>query len=249
MTMTQLSNLKIINDTDKDAIFQGIAETGASVLNATNGTYTAPANLVVPTTLGGFQFVSDKIAGPQDALVMAINSDKSMQDIAAQKALKGEDIGVIEDQMTRAEKVLAPLAKQFPDRQIIGIFYDEGTPVELYEFLKDSTPLELNSLYKFGYGTDPKAGDIEGDHCFKATLAFPMPNDQKAICDNLTKRTPNRAPYTLKKLTEELAANGAPYMTKENKVLFPLAAGLEDHKGVVTPPTANDGGKNSLNLG
>jgi hypothetical protein len=239
--------LKIINDTDKDAIFQGIAETGASVLNATNGTYTAPDFLVVPTTLGGFQFVSDKVAGAQDAFVMAINSDKSMQDIAAEKALKGEDIGIVEDQVTRAEKVLAPLAKQFPDRQIIGIFYDEGTPVELYEFLENSTPFELNSLYKFGYGTDPKAGDIEGAHCFKDTLAFPMPNDQKALCDNLTKVSANRAPYTIKKLTEELAANGAPYMTKENKVLFPLAAGLEDHKGTITPPASNGGAQNTLN--
>tara|TARA_R110002124_G_scaffold287365_1_gene474184 strand:+ start:125041 stop:125784 length:744 start_codon:yes stop_codon:yes gene_type:complete len=247
--MTQLSNLKIINDTDKDTIFQGIAETGASVLNATNGTYTAPDFLVVPTTLGGFQFVTDKVAGAQDALIMAINSDKSMQDIAAEKAKKGEDIGVVEDQVTRAEKVLVPLAKQFPERQIIGVFYDESTPTELYEFLKDSTPLELNSLFKFGYGTDPKAGDIEGADCFKVTLAFPMPNDQKPLCHDLTKVSPNRAHYAIHKLTEELADNGAPYMSKENKVLFPLAAGLKGHKGTITPPTANGDSKNTLNLG
>jgi hypothetical protein len=215
MTMTQFSNLKIINDTDKDAIFQGIAETGASVLNATNGTYTAPANLVVPTTLGGFQLASDKGAGVQDALIMAINSDISMRDIAAQKSLKGEDIGIVEDQLTRAEKVLAPLAKQFPDRQIIGIFYDEDTPVKLYEYLKDSTPFELNSLFKFGYGTDPRAGDIEGAHCFKTVFAFPMPNDQKALCHDLTKVSANRAHYEVYKLTEEFAANGLPYMTKK----------------------------------
>lgn len=227
--MTSLSNLKIIENTNKDDIFDGIAETGATVLHATNGTYTAPASIVVPTTLGGFQFVSDRYAGNDDALIMAINSDVSMQGIAAEKAAKGEDIGQVEDQMTRARKVLEALAKQFPNRQVIGVFYDEATPTALFEYLA-STPLELNTIFKFGYGTDPKAGDIEADRCFKDVLAFPFPNDAKALCDNLTKRTRGRMEYTILKLTEETAPNGRFYMTRDNKVQFNVAEGLGEYQ-------------------
>ena len=240
--MTQPSNLKIIQSTDKDDIFDGIAETGATTLNATNGTYTAPASIVVPTTLAGFQFVADRNAGKQDALIMAINSDISMQGIAAEKAAKGEDIGVVEDEMTRALKVLEPLAQQFPDRQVIGVFYDEGTPTALYEFLEQNTPIELNSIFKFGYGTNPNAGDIEGDNCFKDVVAFPFPNDAKALCHDITKVSPNRRNYSIFKLTDEAAANGQPYMTKDNKVQFDLADGLDEYKAQATAPSSTDKG-------
>lgn len=236
--MTQPTNLKIIQSTDQNDIFDGIAETGATTLNATNGTYTAPASIVVPTTLGGFQFVADRYADKQDALIMAINSDISMQGIAAEKAALGEDIGPVEDEMTRALKVLEPLAKQFPDRQIIGVFYDEATPTPLYEFLANNTPLELNSIFKFGYGTNPNAGDIEGDILFKDVVAFPFPNDGKALCDNLTKVSPNRRNYSIFKLTDEVASNGQFYMTKENKVQFDVADALNAYKAAPVTPAS-----------
>ncbi len=220
--MVAVDNLKIIESSNKDEIFQGLAERGANSLCITNGTYVAPAAFVVPTTLAGFQFIKDRKATAQECFVVALNSDVSMANIAAEKAAKGEDIGEVEDQVTRARKVLEPLAKQFPEHHIVGIFYDEATPVALYEYLESHTPLLLNTLFKFGYGTNPEAGDIEGASCFDSVCAFPFPNDAKPLCDNLTKRTANRQNYEVYRLTDEVSKNGKAYMSKDNKVLFDL---------------------------
>lgn len=236
--MSELSNLKIIDSTDKDDIFQGIAETGASSLSATNGTYVAAQKFVAPTTLAGFQYTKDNGVQPREALVIAVNSDKSMADIKAAKAALGEDIGEMEDQETRARKVAEPLARQFPEHHVVAIFYDEATPTELYEFLESNTPFELNALFKFGYGTNPEAGDIEGANCFDKVYAFPFPNDAKPLCDNLTGRGANRDNYTVKKLTDEKCANGQPYMNVDNQVLFDLEEG-EDTLSAFAP-SANE---------
>ena len=223
--MVDVNNLTIIENTDKDAIIQGLEGVGANSICVTNGTYVAPAEMVVPTTMAGFQFIKERKATAQECFVVAINSDKSMADIAAAKAAKGEDIGEVADQVTRAKALLEPVSKQFPEHQIVAIFYDEATPTELYEYLEANSPILLNTLFKFGYGTDPKAGDIEGADCFDSVCAYPFPNDARALCDDLTKRTPNRAHYEVYKLTEEFSANGQPYMNKQNQVLFALEEG------------------------
>ncbi|MEC7576164.1 MAG: hypothetical protein VX468_02465, partial [Pseudomonadota bacterium] len=104
--MVDVNNLTIIENTDKDAIVQGLESVGANSICVTNGTYVAPAEMVVPTTMAGFQFIKERKATAQECFVVAINSDKSMADIAAAKAAKGEDIGEVADQVTRAKALL-----------------------------------------------------------------------------------------------------------------------------------------------
>lgn len=151
----------------------------------TNGTYMAPAALVVPTTVIGFGYISETLANKDDAFVIAINSDVSMHGIMDKKNATEDERKSVEDQVTRAMKVAGPLSEQNPDKRVFVIFYDEETPTALYDLLAEGG-INMASLHKWGYGTNPDAPKIEGAHNFSHVFGFPMPNDIKPVCYDIT---------------------------------------------------------------
>tara|TARA_B100000749_G_scaffold257511_1_gene226874 strand:- start:1008 stop:1655 length:648 start_codon:yes stop_codon:yes gene_type:complete len=135
----------------------------------TNGIYALDAQLVVPTMLAGFKYVNEK----QDKLplIIAINSDVSIKELKK---------GNLEKQEIRAQKVAVPLAKVFPDNQVIIIYYDQATPTALYESLKKGQ--HTRSLHKWEYGKDFSAPKIEGAEHFDQVFSFPFLNTDKPMC-------------------------------------------------------------------
>lgn len=57
----------------------------------TNGTYAAAAEIIVPTTLDGFKYISDEIAEEDDIFVIAVNSDSSMEGIMEKKEVSFQE--------------------------------------------------------------------------------------------------------------------------------------------------------------
>lgn len=159
------SNLTVVTQTDFDEVIRHIPGSGA---NFTNGTYAPPANIILDTTLTGFEFVISRNNLP---IVVAINSDESMRN------LRKTDF---ESQHARANKIAIPLARKFTDRQVIIIFYDDPTPTNLYHALSQHGITK--TLHKWGYGTEPNAPKIEGAEFFEKVYAFPLPNDTKPVC-------------------------------------------------------------------
>lgn len=172
-----------VEDTTK-ALFE---DTGVSdKFHFTNGTYAAPAEIIVPTTLDGFKYLEvSNIADDDDIFVIAVNSDVSMEGIMQKKNASNAEIEALEDQFIRAMKVAAPLAEANPKRPIYIVFYDEETPTALYESFKKAG-LNLETLHKHGYGTDKDAPRIEGAANFKHVIAYPLPNNSKALCHDIT---------------------------------------------------------------
>lgn len=160
-----MRNLTIVQSTDANEIAKKVLSSGA---HFTNGTYAYSADLIVPTTLSGFEYVNSLRKLP---MVLAVNSDISME------ALGKKDF---EPQLVRANKVALPLAKQFPSHDIIVIFYDEETPFNLYQSLAKRGVTA--TLHKWGYRTEPSAPKIEGAEVFESVYAFPLPNDTKPVC-------------------------------------------------------------------
>lgn len=210
-----------INLTDKDGIVECLKKIGVDRAHFTNGTYTMPVDKMMPTTLAGFQCVSDNFSKPTDAFVIAINSDISMSRIMDAKNASVEERAAVESQLMRAHKVAGPLQAQHPDREIVVMFYDEDTPTALYDHLAENG-FDMVTLHKHGYGTEPNAPRIEGAHNFSKVLAFPLPHDEKPVCYELTQRGNQTGTVTVVKLTEEVGPHGAPYISKSGEVLFPL---------------------------
>ncbi|MCK5518934.1 MAG: hypothetical protein KAI61_05925, partial [Alphaproteobacteria bacterium] len=156
-------NLTIIETTNSQEISDALKGSG---LHFTNGVYSYEARLIVPTTLAGFRYISEKASSKDDVFVIAVNSDISINGIYDRKkeALDARDAEsdeyetlkkekeAVESQQVRAEKVAIPLAQLDPERKIIVVFYDTETPTPLYDKLaKDG--LNMKSLHKWGYGT------------------------------------------------------------------------------------------------
>lgn len=219
--------LIIVADTDKLKILKTLGDQGIDAVHCTNGTYAYDKSRVVPTTLAGFQYVADVYASPKDAFLVAVNSSNSMSAIMDAKEAPALYRQTIEDQWTRARKAYEPLAAQFPDRNIAVVFYDEETPTALYDcFLEDSDLvndgefLRLKSLHKWGYGTDPAAPRIEGAHDFENVIGFPLPNDVKPICHNITAIEDQSAFVRVVDLRTEFGKHGQPYITTDGKLRF-----------------------------
>lgn len=217
-------NLHVVADTKKLPSMLGDRR-----IHATNGTYINAANIIVPTTLGGFQIIADDktLSDKRDAFLIAINSDKSMQAIMTKKGASQEDIHALESQIVRAVKVAAPLALQHSNREIFVAFYDEETPSKLYnELAEKGAP--LFSLHKWGYGTEPNAPKIEGTENFAVTLGFPLPNNTKPVCYDQTPRE-TQGFVDVRDLTTTTGAHGKPYLSQEGKVLFPVHNDIYQH--------------------
>lgn len=174
MSLTGVSErVTHIEVTDRDRIIERLKELGCQKAHFTNGTYNYPAKMVVPTTLAGFYYIV-RNTKPLP-LIIAINSDESMEKIG---------IKDFEKQSIRANKVATPLATLFSDLQIIIIYYDETTPNALYEALHRENITE--TLHKWGYGTTLNSPKIEGAELFQAVYGFPLPNDIKPVCHDVT---------------------------------------------------------------
>ncbi|MAZ76148.1 MAG: hypothetical protein CMH31_02480 [Micavibrio sp.] len=176
----------LINSTNHGDIIAALHEAEVTAFHATNGTYVYAAEMIVPTTLAGFQFLAEERSQDSDAFVIAVNSDLSMTGIMDAKKASQEERDALEDQEKRAMKVAIALQKNHPDRQVIVMFYDEDTPTALYDAIAESGTITMESLHKWGYGTDPNAPKIEGAHNFRAVYGFPLSNDTKPLCHDLT---------------------------------------------------------------
>jgi hypothetical protein len=233
-------NLTILNSTDAYDISDALAASAVNAFHFTNGTYAYKAEMIVPTMLAGFQYVSDEIAGKHDTFVIAVNSDMSMRGIYQKQGKTQADMDALEGQLQRALKVAGPLAEQQLGRNIIVLFYDEETPTALYRNLAGNG-LHLKSLHKWGYGTDPKMPRIEGAENFWEVLGFPLVNDTKPVCTDITAMQDQSAVVQVIKLHEAVrpSPHGAPYLSMQGKVLFPVRPSLESHHqaslGVVSP--------------
>jgi len=189
----------------------------------TNGTYVARHEVVVPTTLAGFQHAVDKESKNGTPLIIAVNSDISMAGIKAKKGGELPGYSRRENEIVRAKKVAVPLARLFPDRKVAVVFYDEETPNVLYGVLKKEG-FGMKSLHKWGYGTNPNAGVIEGAENFGAVYAHPLPNDSKPICVDITRKTGQAGKVAIVDLRQEIGKHGKPYITALGECLFPLLA-------------------------
>ncbi|MFA7275293.1 MAG: hypothetical protein WC043_00660 [Pseudobdellovibrionaceae bacterium] len=186
---------------------------GSMPVHCTNGTYANQSLPLRETTLAGFQYVLDQT---QDGiLVIAVNSDKSMR----------EHVKNVENPASERDRALfvaTPLALQYPDKEILVVFYDDATPLPLYTKLEENTA-HVASLHKHGnYGTDANGPIIEGAHLFANTFAFPFPSKEKAVCEDLTRTGDQNAIIKVRDLYGENGPHGTPYLSPSKKILFPL---------------------------
>lgn len=224
----KIANIVVVRMTDEQAIAQELKELGHTDIHCTNGTYSYAAERIVPTMLAGLQYINDKIAAHGDVFLIAVNSDVSMNAIMDQKQATQAERDALEDQYQRAMKVAMPLAEQFPDRVIAVVFYDKATPNDLYDTLA-AEALNLETLHKWGYGTDPKAPKIEGAENFNRVLAYPLPNDVKPVCFGITAHADQADIIQVVKLSEVEGPHGKPYISAKGKVLFPVPVLLKEH--------------------
>lgn len=80
--------LTIIEDTEFDHIENTLHKKGIKSGIFTNGIYAAPRDVVLPTTLAGFQVAVDHFSRPDDAIIVAVNSDVSLDLIYEAKSNK-----------------------------------------------------------------------------------------------------------------------------------------------------------------
>lgn len=187
-------------------------------IHANNGIYSMKEEMIVPTVLAGFEFIADNknLAKKHHAFLIAVNSDVSMQGIMDEKNASLAERAALEDQNTRAMKVALPLALQNPERDIYVVFYDESTPEELYRTLRHDLGCDLMTLHKWGYGTTPDAPKIIGSDHFDFTIGYPLPNDIKPICYDITPKDSNTH-VSVFNLTKT-----GPYLSTEGNLLFPV---------------------------
>ena len=205
-----MDNLTIINNTDSSVIRAALEREGIESGHFTNGTYAYAAEMIVPTTIAGFNYLNDQEEVSPSAFIIAVNSDVSMKGVMDANNASDQERYTLENQQTRALKVAKPLADEFPNRSIIIMFYDEDTPTVLYNHLAE-TGFGMRSLHKWGYGTDPKLPKIEGAHNFGQVFAFPLPNDTKPVCYDLTVAEDQSDVVQVVKLTETVNNAGQAY--------------------------------------
>lgn len=231
------TNLTMLARTEPAEIAADLRAHNVASGHFTNGTYAPPAALVVPTVLTGFHYArATEAKTEQPALIIAVNSDRSMTELNAQRsAVMAQDvaagrktetdsaklaaeIAAQENQQTRALKVGVPLAQQNPDRPVVVMFYDAATPNKLYDGLK-AAGFGMATLFKWGYGTKPQEGRIEGAENFGRTLGFPLPNDIAPVCATITPIGGQQGTVTVVDLREG-AGN---LISRVNKVMFTVA--------------------------
>lgn len=210
------ANLQIVADAKKLPSLLGERS-----IHVTNGTFINSADIVVPSTLAGFQAIADDraVSDKYDAFLIAINSDKSLQRIMSGQGVSQDDIRALESQNVRAVKVAVPLAMQHQDRKIYVTFYDEETPNKLYDFFA-SEGVVARSLHKNGgYGIGKNARKIEGAEHFGKVIAFALPTAGTPVCYDVTPRETQRF-IDVRDLAKMVGPHGGPYLSREGKILF-----------------------------
>lgn len=205
-----MSTPTYINTTEFAEIIDELKQMKVKGAHFTNGTYAFDPKLIVPTTLAGFKRVT-KIYS-RLPLVIAVNSDKSMEAMGKTG---------FEDQHTRASKVAEPLQQLFPNNKVIVLYYDEETPLELYQALEKHNL--TRTLHKWGYGTSKDAPMIKGAECFEQVWGFPLPNDKKPLCYDDTEKA--KIPQAI--LIDDLRGT---LITVQNKLLFNLPDELKAYQ-------------------
>ncbi|HET9843786.1 MAG TPA: hypothetical protein VFP93_03920, partial [Gammaproteobacteria bacterium] len=208
--LIMIRNIKVIESTNHHEIILALEDLSIKGAHFTNGTYAYAAALIVPTVLAGVKrVIQTQMHLP---IIIAVNSDESMCRLGKQN---------FESQSIRSQKVAEPLAKAFPNNQIVVVYYDETTPTELYKVL--SAKNFTRTLHKWGYGTDPKQPKIEGAEYFEMVYAFPLPNDIKPICYYDT----HIASEPQKIIVDDLRDN---LISREGLILFDLPEELSQYQ-------------------
>ena len=234
------SNLIIVNETGHQAIIDRLISEGVTRAHFTNGAYSFPEKPSAATTLVGYQYLRDKgVYRDGESVAIAVNSNESLYRALDQKIAQGSataaDKDKIEDQLLRAMKPAGALARQMahfhPDEKVIVCFYDEDTPTPLYEAINLDGRVRIGSLHKNGYGTDPKAGKIEGAEFAETVFGFPLPNDGRPLYHDLTaaQTEDDIVRVAVAALKTEIGPHGSPYITPDFSVLIPLAPALRHY--------------------
>ncbi len=218
---------------DPAVIVESLKSKKVNALHATNGVFGAAKQMVVPTTMAGFQYIHENDADKNAALFVALNSDKSMQDMLKAKNAPRAEYDALEDQYTRMRKIMPALATQFPDRMVTFAFYDAQDPVALYEALH-TAGFGMRGLHKWGYGTGDNPKPILGAEFFEKVNGFPFPNSVAHMKPAFWDVTPEgqKGVVQVVDLTKVFGAHGAPYLSAQNEMLMPVkhpvsyAAGL-----------------------
>ncbi|MEM6811353.1 MAG: hypothetical protein AAF549_02690 [Pseudomonadota bacterium] len=230
------TNIHFIEELDPTDIVSSLKARGIENAHFNNGTFNLPRDIFAPNFLAAFQRILDLQKDRQSPLVVALNSNISMRDSFVGKPNEEELNDKLISQDERAENILSLLGTQYPYRQVVVILYDEQTPAELYGALRDS--LNMLSLHKVGYGTNPKDKPIIGSKFFSFVHASPLYNDEKPAMhqetpqDHPTARTPD----VVEKLTEEIGPHGQPYITTKGGLLMPVAKELRQYSATENDP-------------
>lgn len=188
-------SIRVLIDTDKSELIDGLKDGDFKRVHATNGPYDKPLSVIHDTTVAGFQYVADCHAKTRDFLI-AINSDKSLKRLAIQKAGGvGKARVDFESLRERVDKVVSILSGEFKKQNAAIVFYDEDTPHELYKALHQSG-IRMTSLHKWGYGTTPDAPSIAGAEFAKHVYGFTLPEktaDMKPTYWDFTPRDGNKS--------------------------------------------------------
>lgn len=217
----------IIEDTNRRLILRQLQALGIESAHVTNGTYMLPRDKLAPSFLAAYKRVIDlkgDMAGP---LLIAANSDKSMLDTYASKPNREELVANLVPQEIRLSTVVSLASELFPDRTVVGVFYDEDTPKKLYGVLKAAHP-SFATLHKTGYGTSPDDKPIVGAKQADWVFACPLFYDAKPVmhADTRNFELSHRVPDVIEDLTTVIGPHGQPYITKQGGLLFPLPASL-----------------------
>ncbi len=226
-------NAHIITDASPVAIASQLNARGITAGHFNNGTFMLPKDKFAPAFLAAEKRVTDlrdPVDGPDVAIIVAINSDKSMRDSYLGKDNEAELNANLIPQTQRANDTVGLLSALFPNRPVAVIFYDEQTPHELYEGLSKEG-FGMKSLHKVGYGTSADDKPIIGSEFFDWVYACPLPFDAKPVMHKDTRDAvaTDRRPDVVEKLTEAVGPHGAPYITAQGKLLFPVPASLSQY--------------------
>lgn len=228
--MAELSSYFAVMSSDPKDIIRALQTKGFTSVHATNGVYGAAPDLIVPSTVAGFQYIHDAHPDRDAALVIAVNSDKSV-------AESGTGVTVA-NQFERARTIVKAVAAQLPTRHVFYTFYDEQDPRVLYRALADAG-IKGSSLHKWAYGTDENAKPILGAENFETVYGFPLPGKIAHIKPAFWDVTPEGQQGTVRvvDLTKPQEPQNRPYISADNKILVPVPAYLQRHAATGVPVT------------
>jgi len=232
--MVDTSNVSIFGSADEVRITDFLGQGGVTSILVTNGIYDRPQDLVLPSTVAAFQYLTDSGRFPADAAItIALNSDASLRNSLLEKGASDDDLTAQEPQRQRAMKLWPALSAQFPERRVIILFYDQPDPAQLYNTIAAGGMTRIANLHKYAFGVpqgpDQSVKKILGAEAAETVYGFPLPKDTAHMHSPFWNVTPEggQKDYTVIDLTREHGPHGAPYLTDDNKILFPAVPLLE----------------------